>query len=82
MKKFLVLFVIAIIFSCSKDEDLTLTKTIDPDGSADVEVQDFMWKAMNFWYFWQSNVDDLADDRFMNTEAGRAEYTAFISRNL
>jgi C-terminal processing protease CtpA/Prc len=78
MKKFLVLFVIAVIFSCSKDEDLTLTKTIDPDGSADVEVQDFMWKAMNFWYFWQSNVDDLGDERFVNTKEGRAEYTAFL----
>ncbi|MEH6747124.1 MAG: S41 family peptidase [Maribacter arcticus] len=78
MKKILVLLVIAVIFSCSKDEDLTLTKTIDPDGSADVEVQDFMWKAMNFWYFWQSDVNDLADDRFMNTATGRAEYTAFL----
>ena len=33
---------------------------------------------MNFWYFWQANVDDLADDRFENTEAGRADYTAFL----
>ena len=78
MKKILVLLVIAVIFSCSKDEDLILTKTIDPDGSADVEVQDFMWKAMNFWYFWQANVDDLGDDRFVNTKEGRAEYTAFL----
>ncbi|MEH6776632.1 S41 family peptidase [Maribacter arcticus] len=78
MKKILVLLVIAVIFSCSKDEDLTLTKTIDPDGSADVEVQDFMWKAMNFWYFWQANVDDLGDERFVNTKEGRAEYTAFL----
>ena len=78
MKKILVLLVSAVIFSCSKDEDLILTKTIDPDGSADVEVQDFMWKAMNFWYFWQANVDDLGDDRFVNTKEGRAEYTAFL----
>ena len=78
MKKILLLLVAGVIFSCSKDEDLILTNTVDPDGSADVEVEDFMWKAMNFWYFWQSNVDDLADDRFMNTEAGRAEYTAFL----
>ncbi|SEK43132.1 C-terminal processing protease CtpA/Prc, contains a PDZ domain [Maribacter orientalis] len=78
MKKILVLLFITVIFSCSKDEDLILTKTIDPDGSADVEVQDFMWKAMNFWYFWQANVDDLGDDRFVNTKEGRAEYTAFL----
>ena len=78
MKKILVVLFITVIFSCSKDEDLILTKTIDPDGSADVEVQDFMWKAMNFWYFWQANVDDLGDDRFVNTKEGRAEYTAFL----
>ena len=78
MKKILVLLFITVIFSCSKDEDLILTKTIDTDGSADVEVQDFMWKAMNFWYFWQANVDDLGDDRFVNTKEGRAEYTAFL----
>ncbi|MEP2278932.1 S41 family peptidase [Maribacter sp.] len=78
MKKILILLVAAIAFSCSKDDDLTLPNTVDPDGSADVEVQDFMWKAMNFWYFWQASVDDLADDRFENTDEGIAEYTAFL----
>ncbi|TLP79124.1 S41 family peptidase [Maribacter sp. ACAM166] len=78
MKNILVLVVTVIIFSCAKDDDLSLPNTIDPDGSAEVEVQDFMWKSMNFWYFWQSNVDDLADDRFMNSTEGRAEYTAFL----
>ena len=78
MKKILILFIAAITFSCSKDDDLSLPNTVNPDGSADVEVQDFMWKAMNFWYFWQANIDDLADDRFENTEEGRAAYTAFL----
>ena len=78
MKKFLILFIVALSFSCSKDDDLSIPNTVDPDGSADVAVQDFMWKAMNFWYFWQPNVDDLADDRFENTEEGRAAYTAFL----
>lgn len=78
MKKILLLLVAATFFSCSKDEDLILPSTVNPDGSADVEVQDFMWKAMNFWYFWQANVDDLADDRFVNTAEGRAEYTSFL----
>ncbi|SIQ56197.1 S41 family peptidase [Maribacter ulvicola] len=78
MKKILILVVAAIVFSCSKDDNLSLPNTVDPDGSADVVVQDFMWKAMNFWYFWQENVDDLADDRFENTPAGRAAYTSFL----
>ena len=79
MKKILVVLCCAITLSCSKDDDLNLPDTIDPDGSAAVEVQDFMWKAMNFWYFWQSNVDDLADDRFANTAEGRTEYTEFLA---
>ena len=80
MKKFILLSVVtSLIYSCSKDDDsLRLPNTVDPDGSAAVEVQDFMWKAMNFWYYWQPNVEDLADDRFVNTVAGRAEYTAFL----
>ncbi|TDT45549.1 C-terminal processing protease CtpA/Prc [Maribacter spongiicola] len=78
MKKILILLVTLVCFSCSKDDDLNLPNSVNPDGSADVEVQDFMWKAMNFWYFWQANVDDLADDRFENTEEGRADYTTFL----
>ena len=78
MKKILILLVAAITLSCSKDDDLSLPNTVDPDGSADVEVQDFMWKSMNFWYFWQANIDDLADDRFESTDEGKAEYTAFL----
>lgn len=51
--------------------------TPDPDPSADVAAQDFMWKAMNLWYFWQADVPDLANDRF----ATNAEYTAFLKNN-
>jgi len=79
MKKILLLLVIAVIFSCSKDEDLTLTKTIDPDGSADVEVQDFHVESHGIfgisgkptWMIWAMSV-------FVNTKEGRAEYTAFL----
>ena len=30
----------------------------------DVTAHDFMWKAMNLWYFWQADVADLSDSRF------------------
>jgi hypothetical protein len=33
-----------------------------------------MWKASNYWYFWQENVPNLADDRFANNE----EYVSFL----
>ena len=79
MKKTLVIVFALLLASCSKDEDLTLKPTVDPIDGSEVQVQDFMWKAMNFWYFWQAEVDDLADDRFANTEEGRMEYTEFLA---
>lgn len=78
MKKFLLVFVLFAFVSCSKDDGLEIPGTVNPDGSAEVDVEDFMWKAMNFWYFWQPEVQDLADDRFPITAAGSAEYTAFL----
>ncbi|MDC6389502.1 S41 family peptidase [Maribacter sp. PR1] len=74
MKRFLTLIFVISLLSCSKDEELSIPKTIDPIPSADVPVQNFMWKAMNFWYFWQADVPDLADDRFQDAE----NYTEFL----
>ncbi|UWX53681.1 S41 family peptidase [Maribacter litopenaei] len=74
IKKFLPLIFAVVIISCSKDEELTVPKTIDPLPSANVPVQDFMWKAMNFWYFRQADVPDLGDNRFSDSES----YTSFL----
>ncbi|MDE3740728.1 S41 family peptidase [Maribacter polysaccharolyticus] len=82
MKKYVLLFLSlgVLLNACKKsDDDLTPSEGIDPEESADVEVQDFMWKAMNFWYFWQADVPNLADDKFANTEEGIAAYTEFLS---
>ncbi|WP_273275087.1 S41 family peptidase [Maribacter polysiphoniae] len=81
MKKYFLLFLSLgiLLVSCKKsDDDLTPPDGLDPD-SAEVEVQDFMWKAMNFWYFWQEDVPNLADDKFPNTTDGIADYTEFLS---
>ena len=77
MKKFLGLVIgFSLLFSgCSKDDDDFNPGGPNPDPSADVAVQDFMWKAMNLWYFWQPNVPDLADTRFATNE----DYTAFLA---
>lgn len=76
MRKFLSLALAAtlVLASCSKDDDGPKTSGPDPDPSADVTAQNFMWKAMNIWYFWQGDVPNLADDRFANT----TEYTDFL----
>lgn len=52
---------VALIFtSCSKDSDSneTTTTTTKPD-----EINNFVWKAMNSWYYWQPNVSDLSDSK-------------------
>jgi len=78
MKKYFLLFLgLALLSSaCKKDDNSVMVNPDgpDPEPSADVTVQDFMWKAMNLWYFWQANVPDLADTRFSSD----AEYTEFL----
>ena len=76
MKKyFSLLAALALIFSaCNNDDDLTNGDTPDPTNNQ-VTVQNFMWQAMNFWYFWQAEVPDLADNRFGSDQ----EYTDFLA---
>lgn len=67
MKRYigLVLVLAILISGCKKDEDTI----IDPSVPENITVQNFMWKAMNIWYFWQQDVPVLADDHFTsNTE--------------
>lgn len=50
-------FIIFAFYSCSKT---------DFDTPASIEVHDFIWKGMNTYYLWQSDVDDLSDVRFFS----------------
>ncbi|AZQ57904.1 carboxyl-terminal protease [Maribacter sp. MJ134] len=77
MKKYYFVLLVFVALSCSKTDEFEIPNTVDPI-SEEVAVQDFMWKAMNFWYFWQDEVPDLADDRFENTNEGREAYTSFL----
>lgn len=75
MKKYLFLTLAILAAGCSKNDDgVNGNGGPNPDPSADVVVQDFMWKALNLWYFWQEDVADLADDRFSTDE----DYTTFL----
>ncbi len=76
MKKY-ILILLATAFvglSCSKDDDNLVPGGPNPDPNASLDVQDFMWKSLNLWYFWQAEVPNLADDRFSSD----AEYTEFL----
>ena len=58
MKKIITLLVSILVlinlFNCTEKDDIP----------KDVEVQNFVWKAMNLYYLWQEDVPDLQDDRF------------------
>ena len=59
MKRFIPVFaLLTLLFvgiSCNKDENNF------PD---DIEIQNFIWKGLNAFYFWQQDIDELADTRF------------------
>lgn len=50
------LFLTLVFVSCSRDENNDTGSTTKPD-----EINNFVWKAMNSWYYWQPNVPNLAD---------------------
>lgn len=64
---------LSLITACSK-KDVNDTVT-NLDGN--LEISDFVWKGLNYYYYWQSSVSDLADSKGEDTEA----YTQFISEN-
>lgn len=66
------IFILAVSFlatSCFKDDDDRLTTT--------TEINDFVWKGMNSWYNWQTEVPDLADSKRNDLAA----YNTFINQN-
>ena len=56
--KLSVLSIVLFIASCSKNND----NVIDPTTTDDINY--FIWKGMNAYYFWQKDVPDLANNRF------------------
>ncbi|MFD0862385.1 S41 family peptidase [Sungkyunkwania multivorans] len=60
--------VIATALGCS-DRDDSITQ-----ASGELVEEDFIWKGLNLFYFWQDIVPDLADDRFTTNQ----EYTEFL----
>jgi len=68
-----------LLLSCSKSDDgIGIPRTVDALPDSGVDVQDFMWKAMNYWYFWQAETANLSDDKFPITEQGSIDYTEFL----
>ena len=54
----LLVFLFVIPFGCTDMNDNAVP--------ASLEIKDFVWKGMNLYYLWQTDVPDLADNRFAN----------------
>lgn len=54
---FLIIFCL-ILVSCSEKEP-------EPEN---IEIQDFIWKGLNAYYFYQDNISDLSDRRFTSDQ--------------
>ena len=68
-KALTILFVLSFLAtSCFEDND-------DNQVSAN-EINDFVWKGMNSWYNWQSQVPDLADSKDDNSN----EYASYLNQ--
>lgn len=57
----LLLSLLIIPLSCEDMDDNAVPTSL--------EIKDFVWKGMNLYYLWQSDVPDLADNRFANQSA-------------
>ena len=56
LKVLILLFLTVLPFQSCQDNDDIYTS----------DVQNFIWKGLNFYYLWQEDVPDLADNRFAN----------------
>ena len=58
--KYIIVFILStFIFQSCQDED-------DVAAPSNLEVNDFIWKGLNLYYLWQSNVANLSDNKFAN----------------
>lgn len=62
-----------VSFSCYEDEDDVL------NPSSNIEINNFIWNAMNIVYFFKGDVPDLADNRFSSNEDYRNYLSGFSS---
>ena len=69
-----VLTSLSIFTSCNKDDD--------PGIAAENEVNAFIWGAMNSWYYWQEDVDDLKDEQFATSSERNTFLNQFDDPNL
>ena len=70
MKKIIALIFLILFFGCKDDLD----DRLQVPASENLEVEDFVYKVMNYWYLWQPDVPNLDDNKFTNDK----DYTSFL----
>lgn len=86
MKSLLVCIAMGLFLTnCSNDDNIL--PDVEPEQekpqpteaktAADYPVQNFMWQAMNLFYFWQADVPNLADNKFSDLED--PDYISFLA---
>ena len=65
----LIALLVFLISGCHEDIDDNI------DTASDAEISDFVWKGMNVFYLYKSDIPDLADDRFSSDQ----EYTDYLN---
>ncbi len=72
MKKnnFIVLFLLFITIGCSKHNAPFVSNVDNP-------INNFVWKGMNSWYNWQTNVPNLADTKDDNKDSYETYLNSF-----
>ena len=80
-KFFILLFLTGgLLTSCSESDDVEKfpeekpDATLTPEEELQLEIKDFVWKAMNFWYFYKEYKPKLQDDAFSNNQ----DYIAYL----
>jgi len=66
----------------NEDELIEETSSLDTDDTAislegDLQISDFIWEGLNTYYYWQEEVEALADSKLEDEKA----YAEFISKN-
>ena len=65
------LTVLTLLASCSRDEDPAPKPDPKPDPPVTTitpdKINDFVWKAMNSWYYWQKEAPNLGDNLLLQT---------------
>ena len=76
---FLISFLI-ISIGCSKDSSDELEEEVDivdQERDLKLEINDFIWEGLNYWYYWQEYVPNLSDTKINNAAA----YEAFLDKD-